>query len=158
MTLPFDHQVPGSPTIANAIAPAGTAPKPEPSSRRSHRIWVQSSRPSALVTGYPGFGDPYIKRPAGKQTRNSLPASPGRGLRYLDRMAFAPTLNELGQLIGFALPDWRPPAWPSPETMHGQYCRLESPRSETPWRRPPFRPSPRCRRPHVDLPGVWSLS
>jgi RimJ/RimL family protein N-acetyltransferase len=34
-------------------------------------------------------------------------------------------LNEHGQPIGFALPDWRPPPRPPRETLTGQYCRVE---------------------------------
>jgi RimJ/RimL family protein N-acetyltransferase len=34
-------------------------------------------------------------------------------------------LNELGQPIGFAVPQWRPPARPSREPMFGRTCRLE---------------------------------
>ena len=33
--------------------------------------------------------------------------------------------NDLGQPIGFPVPDWRPPAVPPREPMEGQYCRLE---------------------------------
>jgi RimJ/RimL family protein N-acetyltransferase len=33
--------------------------------------------------------------------------------------------NELGQPVGFAVPDWQPPAVPPRETMEGRYCRLE---------------------------------
>jgi RimJ/RimL family protein N-acetyltransferase len=33
--------------------------------------------------------------------------------------------NELGQEIGFALPDWQPRPRPSREPMKGRYCRLE---------------------------------
>jgi RimJ/RimL family protein N-acetyltransferase len=34
-------------------------------------------------------------------------------------------LNELGQPIGFALPDWTPPPRPPRETLTGRYCRVE---------------------------------
>lgn len=34
-------------------------------------------------------------------------------------------LNHLGQPVGKALPDWRPPPWPSGAPLAGQYCRLE---------------------------------
>jgi RimJ/RimL family protein N-acetyltransferase len=34
-------------------------------------------------------------------------------------------MNELGQPIGFALPDWRAPEQPSRQPMEGRYCRLE---------------------------------
>jgi RimJ/RimL family protein N-acetyltransferase len=33
--------------------------------------------------------------------------------------------NELGQPIGFAVPDWRPPPRPPRETLAGRWCRLE---------------------------------
>ena len=36
-----------------------------------------------------------------------------------------PRLNQLGQPIGFALPDWRPPPLPPREPMLGRFCRLE---------------------------------
>src|SRR4051794_30102290 len=36
-----------------------------------------------------------------------------------------PTLNKLGQCIGFPLPDWVPPPFPPREPMTGRYCRLE---------------------------------
>jgi RimJ/RimL family protein N-acetyltransferase len=36
-----------------------------------------------------------------------------------------PLLNDLGQPIGFPLPDWAPPASPPREPMEGQFCRLE---------------------------------
>lgn len=34
-------------------------------------------------------------------------------------------MNQLGQPIGFALPDWRAPDQPSRQPMEGRYCRLE---------------------------------
>jgi len=34
-------------------------------------------------------------------------------------------LNEHGQPIGFALPDWTPPPRPPRETLTGRYCRVE---------------------------------
>lgn len=34
-------------------------------------------------------------------------------------------VNELGQPIGFAIPDWRPPSPPARVTHRGRYCRLE---------------------------------
>ena len=33
--------------------------------------------------------------------------------------------NELGQPIGFALPDWRRPPFPRREVMSGRWCRIE---------------------------------
>src|SRR5262245_22531474 len=36
-----------------------------------------------------------------------------------------PTLNDLGQQIGFPLPGWSPPPAPPREPMQGRYCRLE---------------------------------
>jgi RimJ/RimL family protein N-acetyltransferase len=36
-----------------------------------------------------------------------------------------PTMNHLGQRIGFPLPDWEPPPVPPPTPMEGRYCRLE---------------------------------
>ena len=33
--------------------------------------------------------------------------------------------NNLGQPIGFAVPDWKPPQPPARAAMEGQYCRLE---------------------------------
>jgi RimJ/RimL family protein N-acetyltransferase len=39
--------------------------------------------------------------------------------------AMGPTLNELGQPIGFPLPGWTPPPVPPREPMDGRYCRLE---------------------------------
>jgi RimJ/RimL family protein N-acetyltransferase len=37
----------------------------------------------------------------------------------------APTLNHLGQPIGFPLPGWTPPPRPPREAMEGRFCRLE---------------------------------
>jgi RimJ/RimL family protein N-acetyltransferase len=34
-------------------------------------------------------------------------------------------INELGQPIGFALPDWKPPPFPPHVPLRGTYCRLE---------------------------------
>jgi RimJ/RimL family protein N-acetyltransferase len=34
-------------------------------------------------------------------------------------------LNDLGQPIGFAVPDWRPPGRPPREAMIGRFCRIE---------------------------------
>jgi hypothetical protein len=34
-------------------------------------------------------------------------------------------LNDLGQPIGFALDDWKPPPRPPSEPMAGRYCRVE---------------------------------
>jgi RimJ/RimL family protein N-acetyltransferase len=36
-----------------------------------------------------------------------------------------PTVNHLGQPIGFPVPDWTPPPVPPREPMPGRYCRLE---------------------------------
>jgi RimJ/RimL family protein N-acetyltransferase len=36
-----------------------------------------------------------------------------------------PRRNELGQPIGFALPNWAPPLAPAREPIAGRYCRLE---------------------------------
>jgi RimJ/RimL family protein N-acetyltransferase len=36
-----------------------------------------------------------------------------------------PAMNDLGQPIGFALPDWVPPPVPPRAPMEGRYCRLE---------------------------------
>src|ERR1700674_1789230 len=36
-----------------------------------------------------------------------------------------PTRNNLGQCIGFPLPNWTPPPLPSREPMEGRFCRLE---------------------------------
>ena len=33
--------------------------------------------------------------------------------------------NEFGQPIGFDLPGWKPPPFPSHVTLPGRYCRLE---------------------------------
>ncbi len=33
--------------------------------------------------------------------------------------------NDLGQPIGWPLPDWKAPAWPAREPMRGRFCRLE---------------------------------
>jgi RimJ/RimL family protein N-acetyltransferase len=35
-----------------------------------------------------------------------------------------PETNYLGQPIGFPVPDWKPPAWPSRESMEGCFCRV----------------------------------
>jgi RimJ/RimL family protein N-acetyltransferase len=35
------------------------------------------------------------------------------------------TCNEFGQPIGFPLPDWSPPPWPSRTILQGRLCRLE---------------------------------
>jgi RimJ/RimL family protein N-acetyltransferase len=37
----------------------------------------------------------------------------------------APRTNEFGQLIGFALPDWKPPPFPPHVPLTGRYCRME---------------------------------
>ncbi len=34
-------------------------------------------------------------------------------------------INELGQPIGFAVPDWRPPPFPPHVALTGRYCRVE---------------------------------
>ncbi len=36
-----------------------------------------------------------------------------------------PSINDLGQAIGFPLPDWVPPPGPPRAPMQGRYCRLE---------------------------------
>jgi RimJ/RimL family protein N-acetyltransferase len=36
-----------------------------------------------------------------------------------------PRCNGLGQPVGPALPDWRPPPWPSPGPLQGHYCVIE---------------------------------
>src|SRR5215218_2725412 len=36
-----------------------------------------------------------------------------------------PDKNELGQPIGFAIPDWKPPQAPARAPMEGRFCRLE---------------------------------
>jgi RimJ/RimL family protein N-acetyltransferase len=36
-----------------------------------------------------------------------------------------PSQNHLGQPIGFAVPNWRPPPVPPRSSMEGRYCRLE---------------------------------
>lgn len=33
--------------------------------------------------------------------------------------------NNLGQPVGFVVPDWKPPQMPSGDTMEGRFCRLE---------------------------------
>ena len=33
--------------------------------------------------------------------------------------------NDLGQIIGFPMPDWKPPAMPSADSIDGRFCRLE---------------------------------
>ncbi len=40
-------------------------------------------------------------------------------------MSGAPCTNELGQPVGFALPEWRPPPRPPRAPMAGRWCRLE---------------------------------
>lgn len=40
-------------------------------------------------------------------------------------MSELPRLNELGQPIGFAVPDWRRPPHPPREVLAGRFCRLE---------------------------------
>jgi RimJ/RimL family protein N-acetyltransferase len=35
-----------------------------------------------------------------------------------------PETNHLGQPVGFPIPDWKPPEWPSRATMEGRLCRL----------------------------------
>lgn len=35
-------------------------------------------------------------------------------------------INELGQPVGFAVPNWQPPPLPSRETMQGRFCRIEA--------------------------------
>ncbi|POM66666.1 Gcn5-related n-acetyltransferase [Phytophthora palmivora] len=37
----------------------------------------------------------------------------------------APTLNEFGQPVGFALKDWCPPPFPPHKTLTGRYCSIE---------------------------------
>jgi RimJ/RimL family protein N-acetyltransferase len=39
-------------------------------------------------------------------------------------------VNALGQPIGFLIPDWKPPGFPSREPMDGRFCRLEPLRPE----------------------------
>ena len=34
-------------------------------------------------------------------------------------------INQFGQPIGFALPDWKPPPFPPQVALQGRYCRLE---------------------------------
>jgi RimJ/RimL family protein N-acetyltransferase len=36
-----------------------------------------------------------------------------------------PMLNAFDQPIGFPVPDWKPPPWPSREALEGRFCRLE---------------------------------
>src|SRR5688572_12585125 len=36
-----------------------------------------------------------------------------------------PVLNDLGQPVGFPLPDWAPPPRPPREPLEGRFCRLE---------------------------------
>jgi RimJ/RimL family protein N-acetyltransferase len=36
-----------------------------------------------------------------------------------------PSVNDLGQPIGFSLPDWNPPLVPPHEPIEGRFCRLE---------------------------------
>ncbi len=33
--------------------------------------------------------------------------------------------NKLGEPIGFALEDWRPPNWPPRDSLQGRFCRIE---------------------------------
>src|SRR5690606_34297253 len=40
-------------------------------------------------------------------------------------VAMTPEMNDLGQPVGFAVPDWVPPPLPVASTMEGRYCRLE---------------------------------
>jgi RimJ/RimL family protein N-acetyltransferase len=40
-------------------------------------------------------------------------------------MSEVPRVNELGQPIGFAVPDWHPPPAPARVVMRGRFCRLE---------------------------------
>src|SRR5882672_8259194 len=40
-------------------------------------------------------------------------------------MSDSTTINELGQPIGFALPDWRRPPPPPRAVLVGRFCRLE---------------------------------
>jgi len=40
-------------------------------------------------------------------------------------MSAGPRLNELGQPVGEALPDWHPPARPPPRTLDGRFCQVE---------------------------------
>jgi RimJ/RimL family protein N-acetyltransferase len=35
-----------------------------------------------------------------------------------------PDTNPLGQLVGFSVSHWKPPAWPSREPMEGRFCRI----------------------------------
>lgn len=41
------------------------------------------------------------------------------------RTTMEPTRNDLGQLVGFPLPDWKPPPAPQRQPLQGRYCRLE---------------------------------
>ncbi len=36
-----------------------------------------------------------------------------------------PELNQWGQPVGFLLPDWKPPSFPTRTPMQGRFCRLE---------------------------------
>jgi RimJ/RimL family protein N-acetyltransferase len=45
--------------------------------------------------------------------------------KALGQTRMEPTLNNLGQPIGFPLPGWAPPPTPPREPMEGRYCRLE---------------------------------
>src|SRR5262245_30337542 len=49
---------------------------------------------------------------------------PGEGPE-VSYTAMGPSLNALGQPIGFLLPDWTPPSSPPREPMVGRFCRLE---------------------------------
>jgi RimJ/RimL family protein N-acetyltransferase len=46
-------------------------------------------------------------------------------VKPLGSTGMEPTLNDLGQPIGFPLPGWTPPPIPPHETMEGRFCRLE---------------------------------
>jgi RimJ/RimL family protein N-acetyltransferase len=46
-------------------------------------------------------------------------------VKPLGSTGMEPTLNDLGQPIGFPLPGWTPPPTPPRETMEGRFCRLK---------------------------------
>jgi RimJ/RimL family protein N-acetyltransferase len=83
---------------------------------------------SAPFTGNPDFDHSYSQSFTKNQTE-LLPTPvflSNQSVYSLPMDRLPPSENALGQPIGFALPQWKPPARPSSEPMEGRFCRLEA--------------------------------